>query len=50
LTEEKKPMEYIVNTPRVKVLDYDALYDMLAEKRIAKAEPRFTCNPVVLIM
>lgn len=32
-----KPTAYFVNTARAKVLDYDALYDALAEKRIAGA-------------
>ena len=32
-----KPTAYFVNTARAKVLDYDALYDALAEKKIAGA-------------
>lgn len=32
-----KPTAYFVNTARAKVLDYDALYDALVEKRIAGA-------------
>ena len=32
-----KPTAYFVNTARAKVLDYDALYDALSEKRIAGA-------------
>ncbi len=32
-----KPTAYLVNTARAKILDYDALYDALAEKRIAGA-------------
>lgn len=32
-----KPTAYFVNTARAKVLDYDALYDALAQKRIAGA-------------
>lgn len=32
-----KPTAYFVNTARAKVLDYDALYDALAENRIAGA-------------
>ena len=32
-----KPTAYLVNTARAKILDYDALYDALKEKRIAGA-------------
>lgn len=32
-----KPTAYLVNTARAKILDYDALYDALAEKKIAGA-------------
>ncbi len=32
-----KPTAYLINTARAKVLDYDALYDALAEGRIAGA-------------
>ena len=32
-----KPTAYFVNTARAKVLDYDALYDALADKKIAGA-------------
>lgn len=32
-----KPTAYLVNTARAKILDYDALYDALVEKKIAGA-------------